>query len=392
MRFFASILFPLCSLTVLLVGSSTTAQAQTRPTGYVVTLAGDTVRGTVRQAGPTAITLRRPEGVTNYTPAQARAFAFSPDEAYESRLVRTAGGTEAPQFVRLLVPGPAQLFTGQAAEAPYHFYLQNAASPLLYELTANNWQLVMTQQLPVCPGFSVSSQATSTFGFDARNLKRVVAAYNHCVQPQAPTPELESKSSGQASWGFTAGLDGSTYHYDNHLLKDAPSPRRLGYRAGVYSALTTPRGLLLRAELLLQQQQGTVGPIPEYTGTSVYSGNRQSELEFTSIQLHALVGKAFGQGKCQPFVRGGLSAAAYLRRRGTETLAYTAGGPQGQVAEVDFASSIGGGLVGGAGVLLPLTDGHSLEMEARYGLGFADFSSTGSLQYNTIALQASIGF
>ena len=379
-------------LLALLTSSAAASLAQNRPTGYVVSLAGDTLRGRVLRAGPSAIALHRPDGVTTYSSAQVRAFGDASGEVYETRPVRSADGAEAPRFVRLLLPGPGQLFTGQSKEAPTRFYLLAPSSSVLYELLPATWQLVMTQQLPVCPGFSVSNEATGSFAFDARNLKAVLSRYNHCLQPNAPLPQPMANPGEHISWGLTAGLEATNYHYNTGFLQDAPSPWRLGYRVGAHTGLTKARGLRLRAELLLQQQQGTIGSLPEYTGTSLYSGILRREMKFTSLQFHALIGSSFGRGKCRPFIQGGLSPAVYLNRRGADIVEYTPGGPPSRETAVSFATSIGFGFEAGAGVQLPQVAGHGAEVEARYGLGYADLDKTGSLGYQTLALQVSVGF
>ena len=366
-------------LSIITLAGGTQAHAQTRPPGFVVTAAGDTLRGTLRPAGAGSLSLRRPEGLSTYTTADLRAYTLEPGEAYTRYQVRLADGTEAARFARPLVVGPARLLTGPTTEPAPALYLQSRGPAQLYELTPANWQLVLTQQLPLCPGFSVSAQATTSFEFSPRSLKAVVARYNKCVQPQQPAGVVPDKASGKFTFGLVAGADAVTFHFDAQSFQGTTSSRRVGYQAGVFSALELPKGLMLRAELLLQQQQATFGPQPEFTGTALYSGSRIRELSFTSAKLNALIGTTLGKSQTRPFVNGGLSVAAYLRKQGTETLQYSAGGPPMQVSNVGFDSRIGaGGLVGG-GLEHSLASGRTLAAEIRYSYSYVDLSQSANL-------------
>lgn len=194
------------------------AQATFRP-GYVVPLAGDTLRGEVQELGElrNSLTCRfRPSPAappTDYAPTAARAYGFTGSAQYEARPVPpadTARTTPTPLFVEVLVSGPAQLYTCRDHGHMRYFVAVGAAGARLRELAerrvktfSNGFEAYETRSLyrdtlaaalRACPAVQV---LLPKLPFQQVALGRVITQYNECVGgPAAVSTRLAPRSRG----------------------------------------------------------------------------------------------------------------------------------------------------------------------------------------------------
>jgi hypothetical protein len=101
---------------------------------YVVTYAGDTLRGQVRQVSKhhDNIRLFRPGQATReYSATEVRSYGNSSGPEGVSRLLKLQG---PPRFVAPLVEGPVSLFAGEDEQQNKRFYLQLPDSAYLIEI------------------------------------------------------------------------------------------------------------------------------------------------------------------------------------------------------------------------------------------------------------------
>lgn len=121
------------AMVLALAAMATTAHAQASyQPGYVVTLAGDTVRGQVQEvsARRNSVLCRfRPVAdgpTTDYTPASLRAYGMRPGATYLARAVPPADSALAaprPVFLEVLVPGPVQLYSSRERAGNTRFFI-----------------------------------------------------------------------------------------------------------------------------------------------------------------------------------------------------------------------------------------------------------------------------
>jgi hypothetical protein len=171
-------------LALSFMGATTArAQASYQP-GYVVTLAGDTVRGQVQDVSARRNSMLcrfRPAASsppTNYTPADLRAYGIQNGAAYRVRPVPPADSASAasrPVFLEVLVPGAAQLYSSRDQRGHTRYFVA-AGGPdaRLRELAERR----------------VKSFANGVEAYETRSLYRdtLAAALRACpaVQPQLP--------------------------------------------------------------------------------------------------------------------------------------------------------------------------------------------------------------
>lgn len=196
------------SVLLTLVVFTTTAvhaQASYQP-GYVVTLAGDTVRGQVQEvsARRNSVVCRfrttPTDATTDYTPAALRAYGIRQGATYQVRAVpnadsASAAGAGRQLFLEVLVQGPAQLYSSreQAGHTRYFVAVGGPATRIqellqrrvkgfsngleAYE-TRSLYRDTLAAALRACPAVQPH---LPQLPFQQAALARVIAQYNACV-------------------------------------------------------------------------------------------------------------------------------------------------------------------------------------------------------------------
>lgn len=194
------------------------AQATFRP-GYVVPLAGDTLRGQVQELGELRNTLTcrfrsSPAAApTDYAPTAVRAYGFTGSAHYEARPLPPADSNSTTPtlfFVEVLVSGPAQLYTCRDRGHTRYFVAVGPAGARLRELAerrvktfANSFEAYETRSLyrdtlaaalRACPAVQV---VLPRLPFQRAALRRVITQYNEGVGgPAAVATQLAPRTHG----------------------------------------------------------------------------------------------------------------------------------------------------------------------------------------------------
>ncbi|RAK68187.1 outer membrane beta-barrel protein [Hymenobacter edaphi] len=270
--------YRLAALLLLSGAASLTARAQTNyQPGYVLSLSGDTVRGTVdfRQwnQNPTRIDFRPAAGEPkNYGPADIRGFGVAA-ERYESAVVQVEGSPykigELPKspallmrrdeaFVRVLVSGPKSLYYYQDRNGKEHFFIrQDGALELLLHkqfipneqsnrvVTDRSFADQLQTYLADCPTIGPRLR---TVPYTTPGLQKVFGEYYACAGGKAAPTFQQASEKNRASFGVLAGLSQTTVSVtvNDPLLGTSetmrfPSSRRLA--GGLFVELPLPRRL-----------------------------------------------------------------------------------------------------------------------------------------------------
>lgn len=187
-------------LLLFFVFTSLVTTAQGLP-GYVITLSGDTLRGTVAEKKGQRLILYSAgsQSAQQFSPAQVRGYGLRGKASIDSRVVRTAAGRDFSCFVLPQHLGTASLYSYASEDG---FLLLPPGRDTLQELSATNWHLLFNRYLRGCPTLDPSSPSVLTLSFTEAHLVRTLAQYNRCLDPQwrAVAP------AGRPAWVSGMGL------------------------------------------------------------------------------------------------------------------------------------------------------------------------------------------
>ena len=159
--------------------------------GYVLTLSGDTLRGTLTEARQRRqVHLLGTDGqLRKFDPAQIHGYGLRDHPPIKSAIVRQASGGTAHYFVIPRLLGPASLY---AFDNEKGLLLQPAADTL-YELSAYNWHLLLNRYLSGCPTLSMSDDEVLNTPFEEWRIIQLLTRYNRCQTPRwQPTPGIRN--------------------------------------------------------------------------------------------------------------------------------------------------------------------------------------------------------
>ena len=215
------------------------AQKNFRP-GYIVRLAGDTLRGEVdsREGNVSAERCQfRPSAQaasTTYQPADLRGYGLLAEKRHY-RSLSTTVAPAAPQlrFLELLVDGPAMLYFLRDAEQREAFYVASPTLPLtrlehavvrvvrdgsVYTEEQNSFRNTLATALAGCAS---AQSLLPRLVFQESALRKAVAAYNTCQAPNAAKVDFQAPAR-RAVFGITGGpvlhsLSYSGYPFDENV-------------------------------------------------------------------------------------------------------------------------------------------------------------------------------
>ncbi|MBG8551973.1 hypothetical protein [Hymenobacter guriensis] len=324
--------------------------------GYVVTLAGDTLRGTVAEkraeqlefyadaAGPAQV----------FQASQLRGYGLQGQPLIASRLVKHADHSTTVHFVLPSSIGPASLYT--LVEKAQLLLQPTASADTLYELTATNWHLLFNRHLTQCPAVSQSSQRVLDMPFSDTNVKQLIYQYNLCVQP-AWKPTSTAKP---ANWqrGYTLKLAGF-YVYEKGL---GPYGEKFRGASGTLAMEWTA----VRASGFLVGFQVEYGLVQ--VRSTPYKLAPSSEIEFREQEQTNMLsgtlalGHRFGRSdKAGFYLMGGLGPTALLHDR-TETQERVTGAKDFQTSYSNSSNAFTWHFEARAGAYIPLPNGKQLQL------------------------------
>ena len=231
-------------LLVLLAASG--ARAQGLP-GYVLTLSGDTLHGTLTETPQhRQVRLRTPGAggqVQQFDPSQIRGYGLRGRALIASAAVRRADGSAIRSFVMPQLLGPASLYafadeTGLLLQPPA------PAADTLYELTDYNWILLLNRHLTGCPALGLSENRVLSLPFGQRTTTQLLTDYNRCLAP---------------AWQPSQEVRGSAYRKSVDVEADFSYIRPVNPDYGPSGSGAGQRLLLARSFLRASGVQATVG-------------------------------------------------------------------------------------------------------------------------------------
>ncbi|WP_324677265.1 porin family protein [Hymenobacter sp. GOD-10R] len=373
----------------MLAGS---AAAQHTATDYVVTAAGDTLRGRIQLVGKHAqlIRLYRPGmPAAEFSANQARSYG---DASEPIGISKTVGPHGTPQFVRPLVQGYVTLYGGENAQGDKRYYLQPTDSTYLIEVPPSTARLTFHRLLAGCSSLDFGDDATvRQYPYNYSGMTRLIMAYNTCRQPSQPSKLAKATSGLRASFGLKAGLNWSDFSL-SATPYEGNHTQAIGYQGGAFLHFTTKTRFSVQVEATYLALRSNYGPTDAYTGTSLYSATSSVSIRYSQVQMPLLLRYTLGYGNVRPYINAGPSyglnfknQSATIRQRSDQAQAehYTLGHPD--------RSSLG--WVGGVGLLIDRPALPILSVEARFdklvdGLGYIAYTP----HHNTFRLDLGIAF
>ena len=334
-----SYLFALLPASLLVLTNITAAHAQAEfKPGYVVPLAGDTLRGQVQEVSALRNTLTcrfRPSAsaaATDYTPTGLRAYGLTGEARYEARPVPPADSTQGPAprrlFVQVLVSGPAQLYACRdrpgrtryllavgGPEARLRELAERRVKTFAHSLEAYETRALyrdtLAAALRACPAVQVQ---LPRLPFQQAALARVVTAYNVCVGgPVAAGPAVFAPLHPRLVLSLLGGYQHGSLNPNGTLsfFNLAPTMQQSSPAGGLGLSITLPqtrRTVTLRVEAQYAHEvyQGNrTGPVP----TAALPTPELDTYRFDLSYLHVPVLLRYTlmrSSRLRPFVEAGL--------------------------------------------------------------------------------------
>lgn len=322
------------------------AQTGSHP-GYVVTIGGDTLRGTVviasAQVNASTCVFRAGTATAerSYSPSELSAFATAEVE-YETGQVALAPTLAAiPQFLEVLARGPLTLLA-LSQKNTVRYFLRPATGSVLTELVKTTQQVQMRGQtyayvgtayrdtlahvLRACPAIA---KRAAYVGFHDKELAKLVQAYNACVAPLA-APRNIYLNRGTFSVGLLAA--GSVYNQIKFGKGDGTSLLNAGYRGHTFSTL----GIAVRYTPGFRNGAFTMHTGVQYEANRRYDDSHTNiiigstitpvvvqpriQLAFDFLVFPLALRYSFGRGALHPYLETGISARFLLKTRQDELI------------------------------------------------------------------------
>lgn len=320
------------------------AQAQTNfRQGYVLPLAGDTLRGEVdSRDGRTSAQRCRfrttaQSVVVTYLPAELRGYGLTVDNQHYRAL--TVAAAPQPYFLEVLVDGPAALYFLRDAQQREFYYVVSPQLPLAplehaFVRMVRDGRTYSEEQAPyrntlvvALAGCPAAQAQLPRLPFQESALRRVVAAYNHCQGYQAPRA-LPAASATHASLGIVAGvvqhnLAYTGFPYDPSFAKAA---HHVGYAVGpmAHFYLTRLSQKLSVTVALLYEPEKFV--LEAYnTSAGAQSGSIRSRFDLAYLRLPLMFRYTYPRGRFAPLVEAGFTAAYAIKGNNMFELVYPGG-------------------------------------------------------------------
>ncbi|WP_460581688.1 porin family protein [Hymenobacter luteus] len=390
-------------LGALLLGAAF-AQAQTnfRP-GYVVTLAGDTLKGEVdsrgaqRNARLSRFRTAKSAPVTEYRPQQLRGYGFTDDRVYQTETVllsdsvRREGLPDLKEeafprasFLEVIVQGPASLLYLRDERSKDHYYLRTPGRPLqeliqttqevvrngvTYWQKSDEFRRVLAAATQQCPAVQ---PAITTVRYDQAGLIRIVRAYNECVGGVSVAPAAASRKN-HVRLGLVLGAERSQLVLDDYPDLQAKGTSSVqpvvGLAANLYPTGAS-RTLSARVEALYEKQSYRAETRLS-TGTM-----RNYRVTLESIRLPITIRYTYPKGAVRPVVYAGYAFGLFL----TNTAEVQGSYGWNPWLFANNPRDLEQGIMVGAGLTTARAAGRNLAVDLRYERsdGFLDATALGS--------------
>lgn len=334
----------------------------TKP-GFIITSAGDTLRGLIRDkvdlSQQLSFKATADTEFKTYTPNDIPAFYIEGDYFFQSKAVVP----DQKLFLLTLVSGTLNLYqySGQVV-----FYLQKKDG-ILRKMEKSDavvgdeykndirYRNILNNFTAECPDMA---RLINRSNFNDRDLINVVETYNNCVTPGATAKVFKTVTKLRVQKGVKLGWFHSNLKYVKDYGRfgsyDKDFIAENNFSGGIFLRFYYKEKWSVQPELLFTQKGATV----HYR--TIYGESEISEFSFDYLQLPISVYYTFPTKQWKPFLYGGGVLGYALSREVTRTLDGTVQTPNIVLDKDDW------GLRGGAGVQWQLNTATALQLEYLY--------------------------
>ncbi|UYZ63241.1 porin family protein [Hymenobacter weizhouensis] len=357
-------------------------QSGFRP-GYVVPVAGDTLRGEVELRGAQQVArlcrfrTNSASAVTEYQPAQLRGYGATAGPRFETVPAKPG----LPVFMEVLVSGKASLYTMYNDDDEQQFFMRSPQGAVLAlqqrdtvktaEPGARSAQVkernylfrpVLKQALADCLPAVITIPKVE---LKESQLRKLFVAYNNCGR-EAPAADVAPAAS-KAALGLLAGVYRATLPFGNNprtTLKTGWNPTAglaLSFRPGRFG-----EKLMLRLEALYTQDTFEEEVTVPGSGINLLgTAQRRTDVKLNALQVPALIRYSLPGRRLRAFLQAGPQASigfgGSAQQRRTEQMNGSA--PSTTTTSYDVRTFRLGGAVG-AGLTLKAGTG-AVQVEVR---------------------------
>lgn len=342
--------------------TSITAQAQGLP-GYVLTLTGDTLRGTVveqQNVQRIALYTAGSKVPQQFRPSQVSGYGLRNQPAIRPRVVHLASGADSVYFVVPLQVGTASVYSYSDETG---LLLLPPGTDTLQELMATNWHILVNRYLRGCPTLDPSNNRILQLSFTERNVRQVLMEYNQCLDPQWK-PGVNNTSPTRSVWRSGLGVRVTPLYSFYREKGDIQSANGQGYQIGLEWVNVRANGLqttLSGSYFYLSEKT------PIYRDDFPESAYVQYLNRYKLLDIAITVGKRFGRPSRPSFLLGMGVGGTYNLNSEFETKQHLTNPASLQTTGVYQES---GGVrmhVGvNAGTIVPLGTHHEVRVAAAY--------------------------
>jgi hypothetical protein len=384
-------------LTTVSTLATTTARAQRVGNDYVVTTAGDTLRGRIRLTGRAATIVQlhqHGQPTTTYTANQLRSYGTGHTLLRASQPVGRPNGK--PQLLVPLVRGYMSLYAGKDPVASQvRYYLQPNDSAYVVEVPPATPLLTYARLLSACSSLNIGSNGfAACYRYTQSGLVALTTDYNHCLQK--PSELAKTPSGAHTQFGVKGGVGFPTFSpiltdYYAQTVFNPGAQNTSSYQVGAVAVFTTRSNWGLQLEGNYIRLAGTY-PLPTLSAANqgTYIGLYGVKLRYSQVQVPLLVHYSFSHGAVAPYLNLGPSLAVNISNSSTRQLVDTNGQPTGEQAyDTGGSAAILGGAAG-VGCLLRKQGWPALSLEGRYDFPLERFGNNTSVKI--LRLEAGVLF
>lgn len=283
------------------------ATGQQQPTDYVVTTAGDTLRGQLRISNQRQIRLlRRGQPAQVLTAREVRSAGSTTGPFLVSRPVR---GQAEPQFLAPLVQGTVSLFSGVNADKQKRYYVQAQDSAAAVELPPETRRLALLRALPPCPSLDLErGESEVAYPYRYSGMVSLVQAYNTCLRPGVPSRLVKRPAGTEVLVGAKAGW---LYPAFEPYTKRRDQRQGTSYLLGAMWQLHNLSPWSVQLEATYAWLRASYGPYPIFNGYAFYTTTETAHIHTQQVQLPVLLRYSVGHGTTRPYVALGPSFGLY---------------------------------------------------------------------------------